>query len=158
MSNKGAFKIIYYFVLWGILSFVSLKVKDIIIGRINSSDYFFNPVFSFYEVHNTGAAFNLFQGNTGTLILAAVICIIVLTALVLAKSSKLEQAMVTSMALLSCGMTLNTIERIQNGYVTDYISFTFFKSFPVFNVPDMMIVFGAVCLALSLISRSLNEK
>lgn len=154
-------KILKYFILWGLLSFFSLKVKSFILNKLalNGLNEISNPFISFYEVHNTGAAFNLFTDRVNALILTAVIFIIILTALILAKTSKLSQNMVSAMALLSSGMTLNTLERIQNGYVTDYIFFTFFKNFPVFNIPDIFIVIGALMLAFSLSKnkRSCND-
>ena len=153
---KNSNKIFKYFLIWGILSFVSIKVKEIILERLahNSMHMVSNPFFTFYEVHNKGAAFSLFPDKANVLIIAAVVCIIILTALVLAKSSKLTQSMVSAMALLSAGMTLNTMERIQNGYVTDYLYLKCLKDFPVFNVPDIMIVIGAFMLVFAIISKS----
>ena len=152
MAQKTGSKIFNYFVVWGVLSFVSIKVKEIILARLAQNNYMeiSTPFFSFYEVHNTGAAFNLFTDKVNALIIAAVVFTIIITALVLAKASKLNQSMVSAMALFSSGMTLNTFERIHYGFVTDYIFFTYFKEFPVFNVPDMMIVIGAFMLAFSL--------
>ena len=152
MTQRNSSKIINYFVLWGVLSFVSIKVKEIVLARLAQNNYMeiSSQFLSFYEVHNTGAAFNLFTDKANALIIAAVVFTIIITAVVLAKTSKLTQTMISSMALLSAGMTLNTFERIHNGFVVDYIFFTFFKEFPVFNVPDIMIVIGAFMLALSL--------
>lgn len=156
MQSSNVSKIINYFVLWGILMLASLKVKEIVLSKIAQNNFaeISSPFFSFYEVHNTGAAFNLLTGKVNSLIIAAVVCIIILTAMVLAKTSRLTQVMVSAMALLSAGMTLNTVERINNGFVTDYIYFTFFKEFPVFNIPDIMIVIGAFILTISLMLNS----
>ncbi len=149
---KNASKIFYYFFLWGLLTVVSLKVKEIVLERLAQNGFaeIKTSVLSFYEIHNTGAAFSLFSGSANALVIAAVVSTIIITAVILAKTSMLTTTMVSSMALLSAGMTLNTIERINNGYVVDYIYFSFFKEFPVFNFPDIMIVLGALILVYSI--------
>ena len=48
---------------------------------------------------------------------------------------------------------MNMIERINQGYVIDYIHCDFLQDFPVFNVPDIMIVVGAIGLMLSLLTK-----
>ncbi len=157
LNNTG--KTIYYFVLWGILSLASVKLKELVLSRLAQNGFaeIKTPFLSFYEVHNTGAAFNLFTDKANALIIAAVVCTIIITAIVLAKTSKLTQSMVSAMSLLSAGMTLNTFERIHNGFVVDYVYFTFFKDFPVFNVPDIMIVIGALMLVLSILTNHRTE-
>lgn len=152
MKNNNTYKIIKYFVLWIFFSFISIKIKELILYKLiqNNFQEIQNNIFSFYEVHNKGAAFNLFTDKSNEIVLASVICMIICITIILAKTSKLNQTMISSMALLSSGMLMNTVERIQTGYVTDYMYFTFLKNFPVFNLADVMIVTGAIVLAISL--------
>ena len=149
MTTENRSKIISYFVLWVILAFISLKIKDFILAKLLLKGEIVTPLISFYEVHNMGAAFNLFTGKVNALVLSAVVCMIIITALILAKPYKLTNKMVWAFSMLSCGMSLNTFERIEYGYVIDYIYFTFIKNFPVFNIPDILIVAGAFILAFS---------
>ena len=160
MKNNNLGKIIKYFFLWIVFAVIAVKIKEYLLGLIAKSSFrqISNPFFDFYEVHNTGAAFSLFPDKTNILILASVLCIIILTAIVLAKPSKLTKNMVSAMALLSAGMSLNTFERINYGYVTDYLHLKFLNGFPVFNLPDMMIVIGAFMLVTSIAFKSRTDK
>ena len=57
------------------------------------------------------------------------------------------------MSALCAGITMNMIERINLGYVIDYIYCEFAPSIPMFNVPDIYIVVGAIGLILSVLTR-----
>lgn len=160
MIKKNNSKIAIYFLLFLVLCFASTKMKELILDKISQSNSieFSNILFSFCEVHNTGAAFNLMMGRTNMLIVAAIVCLIILIAIVLAKTSKLTNAMIIAMAFLSSGMLMNTVERVHDGFVTDYIYFTFFKEFPVFNLSDVMIVIGAIVIIISLLRYPREKK
>ena len=51
----------------------------------------------------------------------------------------------TALTLLFAGALGNAIDRIIRGFVVDFIS-TAFMTFPVFNIADIAITFGAVLL------------
>ena len=156
-KSNTKWKITKYFILWGIFVFAGIQVKKIILNQL-ASNIIINPIFAFKEVHNTGAAFNLFQGRTDALVLAGIICIAALTGFVLFKPQKITQQMTSAAALLTAGMTINTAERIRQGFVTDFIYLNFFDKFPVFNIADIMIVIGALMLACALLFKSKNGR
>ena len=106
-----------------------------------------------YEVHNTGAAFNLFAGHSEMIITASFLAVAAMAFIIIMFSSRITHTAVSAMALLSAGITMNMIDRINHGYVIDYIHCNFMPSFPVFNTADIMIVFGALGLILALFSR-----
>ena len=74
--------------------------------------------------------------------------------IIFTKSAKLKHNAISSMALLSSGIFMNTLERIQNGYVTDYISCNLLPYLPVFNTADILIVCGALGIIISLFARN----
>ena len=103
-------------------------------------------LFDFVYVENTGAAFSMLSESTVLLsIISVIFCIGVLWYW---HRKKPKQVMMkTSLTLLFAGAFGNAIDRIFRGYVVDFIS-TSFMDFPVFNVADISIVFGAITLVI----------
>ncbi len=149
------FTIIKYFALWILFSVVAFGIKVIVLNaiKISPTRQVGNGMLTLYEVHNTGAAFNLFSNQPEMIITASFLAVAIITFIVLIASGRLTQTAVSAMAFLSAGITLNMIERINQGYVIDYINCNFMPELPVFNVPDIMIVVGALGLILSVLTR-----
>jgi len=108
--------------------------------------------FRLTHVHNTGAAFGLFQDQSTILTIAAIIGIAVLLFLVLFMYRRFH-FLNTMPGNLSLGLILggtvgNLIDRLSSGYVTDFIDIGFW---PAFNLADSAVVVGAILLAYSLI-------
>ena len=100
-------------------------------------------------VHNTGAAFGIGEGSTYVFIAIAA-CIVTLIVAWLAGvkwHSKLE---VFSLALVAAGGVGNLIDRVQWGYVVDFIEFTFID-FPVFNVADVCVTCGVALFIIAIL-------
>ncbi len=157
-NNSGLLdmaSIVKYFALWIVFAAISFGIKTVVLGAVNMSPtkQCGNGMLTLYEVHNTGAAFNLFSNQPEMIIIASGLAVAVLTFIVLIASTKLTHSAISAMALLSSGITMNMLERINQGYVIDYIHCDFLHNFPVFNVPDIMIVVGALGLILSILFR-----
>jgi len=104
------------------------------------------------HVHNTGAAFGLFQDQSFLLTVIAIIGVGFLLFLVLFMYRRL-QFLNTISGKISLGLILggtvgNLIDRLSAGYVTDFIDFNFW---PAFNLADSAVVVGAILLAYSII-------
>ena len=100
-------------------------------------------------VYNTGAAFGIGEGSTYVFIAIAA-CIVTLIVAWLAGvkwHSKLE---VFSLALVAAGGVGNLIDRVQWGYVVDFIEFTFID-FPVFNVADVCVTCGVALFIIAVL-------
>ena len=69
-------------------------------------------------------------------------------------SARLNQTAISALSFLTAGISMNLYERIQYGYVIDYINCNFAPNFPVFNTADMMIVVGAIGLVFSLLTKN----
>jgi signal peptidase II len=106
-------------------------------------------LFNFQLVHNTGAAFGMFAGRQIYFILMAVV-ISVFAVVYLVKSHHHSVLETVTLALIVSGAIGNVIDRIMNGYVTDFIA-TAFVDFPVFNVADCAITIGCALFALSFV-------
>jgi len=111
--------------------------------------------FRLTHVRNTGAAFGLFQGQSGPLTIVAIVGIMVLllyALLVYRQFPFLDSTPVkVTLGLVLGGTVGNLTDRIRFGYVTDFVDVGFW---PAFNVADSAIVIGTILFAYSLISRA----
>lgn len=108
--------------------------------------------FRLTRVHNTGAAFGLFQGQSFLLTIIALVGVAALLLYALFFHRKLP-FLGNRLGKLALGLVLggtlgNLIDRIYLGYVTDFIAVS---TWPAFNIADSAIVVGIIILAYSLI-------
>ncbi|GAB4525670.1 MAG: signal peptidase II [Pleurocapsa sp.] len=111
-------------------------------------------VFHLTYVINTGAAFSFFTGGVGWLRWLSLIVSVglIVFAWYAPKLSLFEQ--------LACGFILagalgNGIDRFLFGYVVDFLDFRLIN-FPVFNVADVAINLGILCLLIANFTSSRN--
>lgn len=147
VAQYFALSIIFALLVYGVNFVVRMALEASPTGQCG------NGFLTIYEVHNTGAAFNLFANQPEMLISASVLTVLAIVFCVFVFSAKLSSASIAPLGLLTAGISMNTFERITNGYVFDYIQCNFLPDFPVFNTADMMIVIGAICLVFSVFSR-----
>lgn len=109
-------------------------------------------VLSFTHVQNPGAAFGFFAYQTWLFIVVTILigAIIIYYNYRLPATYKYTHA---ALGILLGGAAGNLIDRIDTGYVIDFISVVFWP--PIFNVADMAIVAGII---LFIISLWVNEK
>jgi len=115
--------------------------------------------FRITHVHNTGAAFGLFRGQSFplTVVASVGIAVILLYALLVYRRLPFLDNMPSRVALgLVLGGTVgNLIDRLCFGYVTDFIDFGFW---PAFNIADSAITVGVIIFAYSLLILSRAKK
>ena len=152
--------VIKYFIFSAIFVAIVVSINKVVMTALSTSPTgrAGNGMLNLYEVHNSGAAFNMFQNNPEAIISASVLSIIVVVLVVLFKSAKLEHGIISSLAMLTSGILVNTYERILNGYVIDYIECAFAPLLPVFNTADILIVFGALGVVMALLTKKQVEK
>ncbi len=152
--------IFQFFGIWILSALIAFGMKMIVLYAfsISPTNRVGNGILTLYEEHGTSAAFNLFGGNQEAIITASMVLLLAITFVVLGASTKLKQAMISAMAFLCAGVSMNMFERMQNGYVINYVHCDFMPNFPVFNVPDIMVAIGTVCLLLSLITAGGSNK
>jgi len=113
---------------------------------LNQSTILIKNFLNITYVHNTGAAFSLFEGNTWLLILIGVLAVIGLI-LYISKLAHISDFDMFIYSLLLGGVLGNLIDRIIHGYVIDYISLNLFGyHFPIFNFADMCIVVSIILI------------
>ena len=109
-------------------------------------------------VHNTGIAFGLFKGQDLVFIVVPVIAIVLLVYNIYYykyNNEELSRLYIVAISLILGGAIGNLVDRIQHGYVIDFIDF---QVWPVFNVADSAITIGAVIIALNCISQTTTHK
>ena len=113
-------------------------------------------LFNLVKVKNEGAGFGIFQGKTIgltviTFIVVIAICVYLFFAL------KETEWLRISLVFITAGGIGNIVDRIAFGYVRDFIQFSFWDSFPVFNVADSFVTVGAFMLVVVLIVMLVQE-
>ncbi len=108
---------------------------------------FLEDIFDIIHTHNSGAAFGMFQqgGAFFTAIAFVVVGAIMIYNAVLEPH---EQMVRVALGLQMGGAIGNLIDRLQRGYVTDFL---YFHGFPVFNIADLAITMGVVVLIMVMI-------
>jgi signal peptidase II len=100
---------------------------------------------SFVDVHNRGVAFG-FLGGSGGLVLAVTFAALALLLAYFARHAERPLLWLPTGLVLG-GALGNLIDRVHQGYVTDFIHV---PHWPAFNVADMCITGGVVALVLVL--------
>ena len=117
--------------------------------------------FRIIHVHNTGAAFGLFQGQSFALIIIALVGVVAILAYALIFSRRFpflnNMLSWVALGLILGGTTGNLIDRLNPniGGVTDFIGIGIW---PVFNIADSAITVGVILFAYSLLSLSRAKK
>ncbi len=134
--------------------------------RANSQLGDSTPVTSFFNIvraHNTGAAFSFLAGASGWqrwffVGLAAAASVFIVWLL---RSHPGQKLFAFSLSMILGGAVGNVVDRLQHGYVVDFLDFhwaflspLFYRGhFPAFNVADAAITAGAIGLILDELRR-----
>lgn len=97
----------------------------------------------FRLVHNTGAAWGMFDDSTFALgVMSTVVCV-ALTVYLFTAAKRASVMETVGLALIVAGGLGNALDRFTLGYVVDFID-TVFINFPTFNVADIGVTCGFV--------------
>lgn len=101
------------------------------------------PLVDLVHVRNRGVAFGAFEDST---VLVAVVIGVAMVALVAYFATNLSRPLVwLPTGLLAGGAVGNLIDRVREGFVTDFVKL---PSWPAFNVADMAITVGVLVLVV----------
>ena len=101
-------------------------------------------IFSFTYIPNYGAAWGMFS-NHRWIFMVITSAALVIMPIILYRYRKTHALFSLSLSLFIGGAIGNMIDRVFVGYVVDFLEFTFID-FPVFNVADICVVFGAIIM------------
>ena len=152
---------------FGIISIIFLadRLTKIYILKIaeveNTVDIYINTYLNFYLIWNKGIAFGLFSFNERFIYNIITVIILVITTAILIMIMKNKGFKKYSLMFVLGGSLGNVFDRIYYSAVPDFIDFHLndFHWF-VFNVADIFITLGIVCLIFDeiLINDKNNEK
>lgn len=119
------------------------------------------PSFNLVHVRNYGAAFSFLSDAGGWqrwffTVVAIVISVLILWWLrQLPKTARLEGC---GYALILGGALGNVYDRLQYGYVIDFLDFYYGEyHWPAFNIADTVIFCGAACLIINMLLEARNK-
>lgn len=115
--------------------------------------------FRITHIHNTGASFGLFQGQSFSLTIVSFIGIVLVLLFALLAPRRFP-FLDTRLGKLALGLILggtigNLVDRLRFGYVTDFISIGIW---PAFNIADSAITVGIILFAYSLLFSTRAKK
>ena len=157
MRNEG-FKNVCFFSI--IVLIIDQAIKFYLSSKMSiyQSIVLVKNFLSITYVHNTGAAFSLFRGNTILLIIVGIVAVIALLVYIF-NYTHLKDFNIFTYSLLLGGILGNLVDRILHGYVIDYIGLNIFGyHFPIFNFADMCIVISVLLIFLFEVKGDLWNK
>ncbi len=113
--------------------------------ELNQTVPLIDGIFHITYIHNTGAAFSLFQNKTGFLIAMQLAVIVVVMVYLVKKRREEHGFLLLSLSLIAAGGMGNLIDRAVNGYVVDFLDW---RIWPIFNVADISVCVGCGFLVL----------
>lgn len=146
-------KILYLFLTFGIFVFANMYCSDLIIHQIQSGLNINNDIFSLNYIQNTGAAFSILQDYPFLLISLSVIALVVLFSYIIRHAGTMSYIGIFWFVLMMSGIFCNLFERIQLGYVRDFINLNFIN-FPVFNFSDLLINISVFAIIILILKRT----
>ena len=107
---------------------------------------------------NTGAAFSLLSNVSWARILLIIvgILVLILIAILYLKNHK-NKLLKVAFAFIFAGTISNTLDRLFLGYVVDCFTLTFWKTFPAFNIADLINLTGVILVLIFLFKKK-NDK
>ena len=154
---------IWLLVVFAII-FVDQYSKFLVVERLNLFDRLTLTAFlDFTRLHNTGAAFSIFASDSGwqrwplTLISAGVGTTLI--GWLVRNASKSPVLQNTAFAMIAGGAIGNLIDRLNQGYVVDFILFHIGQwHYPAFNVADSCITIGLILFLIETYRSSKQAK
>lgn len=113
--------------------------------ELNNSIPLIDGILHLTYIHNSGAAFSMFQNKTGFLITMQLIVITAVLVYLIKRRKKDHWSLLLSLSLIVAGGLGNLIDRAMNGYVIDFLDMRFW---PIFNVADISVCVGCGLLVL----------
>lgn len=140
-----------WFLLGVLLYAVDLAAKYLVYSNMTVGDSIplIPDVFHLTFVHNTGAAFSIFAGNSGALSVVVAALLLGVLSYILIKRPR-HPLLLLPLVMILAGGAGNLTDRLRFGYVVDFFDFRLIH-FAVFNTADAFVVCGAVLLAVYLL-------
>ena len=125
---------------------VDLITKQYMKKRINNTKTWLFLEFSI--VKNQGAAFGLFKNNKKILMISIIMALVFIASVFAIEKNNTVR---TGLSFVFGGALGNFIDRIRNGYVTDFIKLRIKRS-PFVNIADLSIISGGLICVIHVLT------
>lgn len=145
--------------LWVVILVVvdQLTKLAVVNNMKNSSVTIIKGILKFTYCENKGVAFSIGEGHT---LVFVIVNLLLIGAMVfyLERNRKVYNNVdkMFFIMVISGGLS-NVIDRIARGFVVDFIDVNELFNFAIFNVADIMIVIGIICIAISYILKTVKN-
>lgn len=128
-------------------------LKSWVVGNISFGTFksIVPNVFGLTYVQNDGAAWSILSGQQWFFYLVTLVAIIVIGYLFYT-SERTERLYRVGLTLMLAGAVGNFIDRLHLKYVVDMFQLDFIN-FPIFNIADMALSFGVVCVFIAIMVK-----
>ena len=141
--------------LWSLIVVLIIAVDQLskywVVNNIGMRDSIsvIPKLIDFVYVKNTGAAFSFLSDKNYGIVILSIISVLFCVGVIfyMIKYRPENKLLGISLALMLSGAIGNVIDRIFKGYVVDFIEMIFID-FPVINVADIAITFGAAMIII----------
>ena len=123
-----------------------------VLGHLKEGEGFpvWRGVFGITRVNNTGAAFGLWRHSSALLVGVTAVSVLAILIFLAAGAGRRHTVNSYGWALVAGGALGNLYDRVQFGYVVDYLDF---RVWPVFNAADASICLGVFLILMNLIGK-----
>lgn len=146
-------RFIVFFILSGFFIWLDQITKKMAVKHLmhQSEKVLIPDILEFRYLENRGAAFGILQGGHILFYIVAVIVIVAIFYIIyrMPASKRFFPLFICLMFIFS-GAIGNQIDRVLQGYVVDFIYFSFIN-FPIFNIADIYVSMATISLAILLI-------
>lgn len=150
-TAKTYFKNIAIILMIAIFFIVDRYLKFLATGKLaEASLNLIGDIFTFNFTPNFFIAFSLPLRGFWLNLAIGLIILAIIVFLIKAIKSKEKPLFITGLSFILAGAISNLIDRIQFGYVIDYL---YLRYFTVFNLADVCISFGALLILVSLYKK-----
>lgn len=148
---------IIYLIISAILVAIDFAVKAWVVGNIplGGLHNLIPGVISLTHIRNTGAAWSMFEGQQWFFYITTIIALGVVA--FLWRDSKAKPLYRLGLAFILAGAIGNFIDRVHQQYVTDMFQLDFIN-FPIFNVADVCLTVGVVCVMIYMLFLDKEDK
>ena len=143
-----------------LLLILSLIIIDQVIKSIipKEETNIIDGFLKFTYTENTGAAFGFASGNLGAIIITNAIVLGIAARFLIAQFDKTDKQTKIALCCILAGGISNLIDRIVRGYVLDYINLNYIFPLSIFNLADILVVFGWIALVIFTIKISFKKQ
>ena len=119
-------------------------VQNIALGET----IYHNPIMSLTYLQNDGAAWSMLEGKMWFFYIITIVAVVILSVMIY-KNRHDSKWLTYGLTMVLAGAIGNFVDRLHLKYVIDMFQIEFFN-FPIFNVADVCITVGVICIFIYL--------